>query len=444
MIVIGSGAGGAVGASYARALGKSVALFEKEEVLGGECPNWACIPTKALLQAAEVYQSAQNSKTFGVSTGKVGFHLRQMRAWKNLVVSRTGSAAGEKIFTDEGIHLIKGEARFVSPFQIDANGQTFRAKRYLIASGSETIIPPVEGLKEHGYITFQEAVELKKIPKTLLIIGGGPIGCEFAQLYSDLGVKVYLAEMTERLLIHDEPEAGELLAALFRDRGVEVMTKCQIKKIEKRYSKKIAHFAHGKTAVDEILVATGKKAVLSFGHEAAGIQVVEGKIRANAYLQTTNPRVYVAGDAIGPMQFTHTAAYQSRIAAHNAFARRRKVKPNYLSVARCTFTRPEVASVGLAEEEAKKRKIRVRTGVTPTAVLGRANTSNEFDGFVKIVSDHHGILVGSTIVAPRAGEMIHELALAIKLRATAGEVAEMVHAFPTYSEAVKIACANLN
>lgn len=446
LIVIGSGAGGAVGASYARSLGKSVALIEKDKVLGGECPNWACIPTKALLQASEMYRTALDAKPYGVNTGKVSINRTQMRKWKDLVVSRTGSAEGEQLFEDEGILLVKGEAKFISDREVQVGKEVLRAKRYLIATGSDTIIPPIDGLDKAGYITFQQATEFKKIPASILIVGGGPIGCEFAQLYSDLGAKVYIADIAPRLLFKDEPETGELIGTLFGDRGVGVLTGCQISSVSKKGTKKVVKFEVGNhkdsVEVEEVLVATGKKAHLGFGPEAAGVKTNEGHIVTNNYLQTSNPRIFVAGDVIGPLQFTHTAAYQSRIAVHNAFSRR-KVAPNYISIPRCTFTRPEAASVGMTVEEAKKRGIRPRVGVSATAVVGRSNTSDSFDGFVKVVTDRRCVLVGASIVAPRAGEMIHELALAIKLRATAYEVAELVHAFPTYSEAIKIACANL-
>lgn len=447
LIVLGSGAGGAVGASYARSLGKSVALIEKDSVLGGECPNWACVPTKALLNASEIYRSAVDAKPYGISTGKVSYDVKKMRAWKNLVVSRTGSAEGDSIFTGEGIHLIKGKAKFMSGREVMVGKEKFSAKRFILATGSDTIIPPVTGLKQTGYWTFKDATEMHSVPKSILIVGGGPIGCEFAQLYSDLGVEVHLIEMAPRILIRDEPEVGELIEALFKDRGVNVITNALFVKTEKKYTRKVAHYKQGghehKVIVDEILIATGKKANLDFDHEAAGVRVdAKGRIQANRFLQTSNPRIFVAGDIIGPMQFTHTAAYQSRIAAHNAF-NRKKIRTNYISIPRATFTRPEAAGVGMTDAEAKERGIKTRVGVAATAMIGRSNTSDQFDGFVKVVTDQRGIIVGASIVAPRAGEMIHELALAIKLRATAHEVAEMVHAFPTYSEAVKIACSNL-
>ncbi len=443
LIVIGSGAGGAVGASYARGLGKSVALFEKDKVLGGECPNWACVPTKALLQAAEVYQSAKNAGTFGVSASKVTVSQRGLRAWRNKVVSRTGAAQGDAVFTDEGIKLIKGRAKFVSADTVESGGKTYSAKRFLVATGADPLIPQINGLKQTGFINFKQAAEIKSLPKSILILGGGPIGCEFAQLYADLGVKVTITEAAARLLPREEPEVGQLIAELFGNRGIDVLLGCKVNKIERKAGRKIAYYKGGKVASDEILVAAGKQANLGFGEEAAGIKVDDGKIRTNDKLQTTNSRVFVAGDNSGGMQFTHVAAYQSRMAVHNAF-NRRQVKPTYTSIPRCIFIRPEVASVGFSEDEAKKRGITIKKGITPTAIVGRANTSNEFDGFVKVITDKRGVIIGASIVSPRAGELIHELALAIKLRATASEVAELVHAFPTYSEAIKIACAGIS
>ena len=439
LIVIGSGAGGSVGASYARKLGKTVAIVESEKVLGGECPNWACIPTKALLQAAEVYQTALSAKSFGVETSKVKVSISKLRQYRNLVVSRTTARDDEKLLAEEGIALIRGRAKFVSKDEIEVNKKRYRAKRYLVATGADTFVPPIPGIEKSGYITFKEAAEFKTLPKSIVIIGGGPIGCEFAQLYSDLGVKVTLLEAAERLLVKEEAEVGKLIESLLESRGVTVITGAKIAKIEK----KMVVIGKTKIKADQLLLATGKTANLSFEPKSAGVVVENGKIRTNAFLQTSNPRIFAAGDNVGPLQFTHTAAYQSRLAVHNAF-NRRKVRPGYLSIPRCVFVRPEVASVGFTESEAKKRGLKVKTGISELAGLGRANTSSSFEGFVKVVADRRGVILGGAIVAPRAGEMIHELALAIRLKATASEVADLVHAFPTYSEAVKLACANVS
>lgn len=445
LIVIGSGAGGGVGASLAASRGKRVAMFEKEAV-GGECPNFACVPTKALLHAAENYDIAKNSSQYGVRAKEVSFDYREVKKWKDLVVSRTGTAEGSQAFTSEGIKFFQGEARFISPHTIVAGGREYSAKRFLIGTGSYVFIPPIPGLESGDYITYREAVDFFRPPKSIFILGGGAIGCEFAQIFSTFGSKVHIAESLPRLLGREDKEVGELVGALFQDRGVNVLTGATVTKVVKRSGGKEVHYqSHGKdhsVTVDEVLVATGKRPVVNLDLEKAGVRYDKGGIKVNQYLQTTQPHIYAAGDVVGPYLFTHTAEHQSAIAAHNAFSRK-KLKPNYLGIARCVFTIPEVASVGLSEDQAREKGIRVRVGAAPIMITGRANTSNENNGFVKVLTDEKGTLIGGSIVSPRAGEMIHELALAIHLRVKASTIADMVHAFPTYSEAIKFACASV-
>jgi pyruvate/2-oxoglutarate dehydrogenase complex dihydrolipoamide dehydrogenase (E3) component len=444
LIVIGSGAGGGVGASYAASLGKKVAIFEKDQrAMGGECPNWACVPTKALLHSAQVYETVQTAAEYGILPGTVKVDYKKVKAWKDLVVSRTGAAQGEKVFTDDGIDVIRHRATFAGPREVVAGGRTYRAKRFIIATGSVTAIPPIPGLTKNGFITFEQAIDYTKLPKSLFVLGGGAIGCEFAQLFSSFGVKVHMAEFAPRLLMREEPEVGQLVQALFVNRGIDVRVGSQVVKVTMKGRQKVVHFKHGRevhtAAVDEILVATGKKPVLDLDLEKAGIKYDQHGIKINNHLQTSNSRVFVAGDVTGPYQFTHTASYQSHIAAHNAFSRK-SLKPNYAAIPRSVFVVPEVASVGITVEMAEQQGIKTRIGASAISILGRANTANEFDGFVKVITDKKGVLIGAAIVGPRAGELIHELALAVQYKMTAAQVANVVHAFPTYSQAVQNAC----
>jgi pyruvate/2-oxoglutarate dehydrogenase complex dihydrolipoamide dehydrogenase (E3) component len=443
LIVIGSGAGGSVGAHYAVSLGKKVAIFE-EGAIGGECPNFACVPTKALLHAAHVLETAQTARAFGVNVDHTRFNYKAVNKWIDLVVSRTGAAHGAESFTRDGMHLIRERAHFVSPHEVEAGGKVYSAAKFLIATGSKVFIPPITGIEEAGYITFKEAVKLKEPPKNLLIFGGGVVGCEFAQIFSSFGTKVTLVNRSEQLLGKEDPEVSDLIAALFENQGITVLTNTTMVKAEKKGSKKIVHLQRKDKEYfdefDEILVATGKVPSLDFMPEKAGIELEKGRLHVNRYLQTNVKHIYAAGDVIGPYLFTHTGYYQSDIAVHNAFSYE-KIVPDYRVVPRCVFISPEIASVGMTEEEALAKHVRLKKGITPIAVLGRANTSNQFDGFVKILTDHHGVIIGGSIVAPRAGEMIHEVALAIKYHVTAAELARMIHAYPTYSEAIKIACS---
>lgn len=442
LIVIGSGAGGGVGANYARSLGKSVALFEKG-AFGGECPNIGCIPTKAILQSAEAYTIASSSEHLGIKAHPT-FSWKDVLEWKDNAIENTGTRQGKQIFESSGIDVYQHEAHFISPKAIEAGGQVFQAKRFLVATGSKTFIPPVHGLEESGYITSTEALELPKPPESIVIIGGGAIGCEFAEMFSTFGSKVQIIEFLPRLLCREDEEVSELIKAVFEAKGVKVATNTKVTGVSKYGDHKVIHVKKNgrehRISTEHVLVATGKVAnVENLGLDKAKVKVDRRHVIANSFLQTSNPRIYAAGDVTGPYLFTHTAEYQSQIAVYNAFHRRNRHRMNLNAVPRCTFITPEVASVGASEEELKQKGIKYKTGAVPLSLIGRSNTSGEDTGFAKIIADKKGHILGGSVVSPRAGEVIHELALAMNMGANVNDISHTIHAFPTFSEAVMYA-----
>ena len=444
LIIIGSGSGGSVAAHYAESKGKKVAIFEADAV-GGECPNFACVPTKAMLHAGKVYATVKDAKMFGVNVSDVGLNYNAVRKWKDLVVSRTGAAHGEESFKKEGIKLIKERAQFISPHEVEAGGKIYSAAKFLLATGSNVFIPPITDLEKVGYITYKEALELKEPPKKLLIFGGGAVGCEFAQIFNKFGTRVTIVNRSDRLLTKEDTEVSELVQALFENDGITILTNTSAVKAEKAPDgRKLIHFQKKDKeyfeTYDEILIATGKVPNLSFAPEKAGLKVKHHRLDVRQTLQTNVPHIYAAGDLVGPYLFTHTSSYQSYLAAQNMFSRD-KSRPTYEVVPRAVFTSPEVASVGITEQEAIEKNIKYKKGIMAMGILGRSNTENEFDGFVKVLTDKKGVIIGGAIVAPRAGEMIHEIALAMHCRVTAEELSDMIHAYPTYSEGIKIACS---
>lgn len=443
LLIIGSGSGGSVAAHYAQSLGKKVAIFE-EEAVGGECPNFACVPTKALLHAGHVYQTVQNAKLFGTEVGNTSVNYHAIRRWKDLVVSRTGAAHGEAAFRKDGITLVQHKAEFVSPHEVQADGKTYSGAKILLATGSKTFVPHVPGLEETGYITFKEAIDLDHPPKSMLIYGGGAIACEFAQIFANFGTKVTIVNRSERILTKEDLEVSELVQALFENAGIKVLTNTNVERVERRNGHKAVYFKSGEETFsheyEEILCALGKVPVMSFAPEKAGLQIKDHRLVVKKNLQTSVSHIYAAGDLVGPYLFTHTSSFQSYVAAQNLFSRD-QVTPDYSVVPRCVYVSPEIASVGITEVEANEKKMKIKKGIMALGMLGRANTENEFDGFVKVITDKKGVIIGGSIVAPRAGEMIHEIALAMKCRVTAEELADMIHAYPTYSEGIKIACS---
>lgn len=444
LIVIGSGSAGGVGAHYASSLGKKVALFEKGAI-GGECPNYACVPTKALLHAAEVYETAQEAHLFGVNAKSLSLNYPHIKEWKDLAVSRTGASHGVKSFEQDKIHVISHKARFISPHEVEAAGKTYSASKFLIATGSDVFIPEIDGLMDTGCITFREAIDFTKLPESIFIIGGGAVACEFAQIFSSFGTKVTIAARSA-LLSNEDKEVSDLVQALFENRNINVLIGVSVSRVEKKGNKKLLFYKFGgeeqSTSVEEILIATGKSPVLDIDLEKANVKYDHKGIKVNHYLETSAKNIYAAGDVVGPYLFTHAGYYQSYIAASNAFSYIKK-RVDYRAVPRCVFIKPEVASVGLSEEQAKIKGIKIKKGMAAIAILGRANTSNELDGFVKVIVNHEGVIIGGSIVAPRAGEMIHELTLAVQLKLKAQVLADMIHAYPTFSEGIKVACSNL-
>lgn len=443
LIVLGSGSGGSVAAHYAQSIGKKVAIFEAEEV-GGECPNYACVPTKAMLHAGRTYETVQNAKLFGVNVSDVTLNYNAVKRWKDLVVTRTGTNHGKVSFERDGIHLIHEKAVFTSPHEIQAGGKVYSAAKFLIATGAKNFVPPITGLEEAGYISSKEALDLDSVPKAIMIFGGGAVACEFAEIFANFGSKVTIVIRGDKLLNKEDTEVSELIEALFVNKGIKVFKEMAVVKVEKKDGKKAVHY-HSKerdfvAEYDEILMAAGKRGNIDFNPEKAGLKIDKGRLLVDRHLLTNVSHIAAAGDVAGPYLFTHTASYQSNIAGINLFARD-KVSVDYTVVPRCVFVTPEVASVGISEIEAKEKGIAIKKGIMAIGMLGRANTSNDFDGFVKVITDKKDVIIGASIVAPRAGEMIHELALAIHSKIRAQTIANMIHAYPTYSEGVKIACS---
>lgn len=442
LIVIGTGAGGEVAAYLAAEAGHKVAIVESH-VVGGECPNFGCVPTKALLHASEIYTAAKNGSKFGIHANPT-IDGKGVKAWKDQAVRGTGTYAGSVVYKREGIRYIHGRAHFLDPWTVSIAGNRYTAHKFLVATGSHSIILPITGLKEAGFITHEEAINLTKIPKSLFVIGGGPIGSEFAQYYAAMGTKVSIADITDRIVAIEDPEVGILIGELFTRRGINVLTSAKVVRIKKtKQGKVVSYEKDGKThtvTVEEILCATGKAPNTDLGLENAGVAYDKRGITVNKYMQTSAKHIYAAGDVVGPYRFTHTASYQSRIVAKNIFRTIPVASVDYRAVPRCVFVEPEVACVGPTEQQLKDQKVRYQSAMVPISIIGRANTSDVHDGFVKVIADKKGRLLSASIVSPRAGEMIHELTLAIQHRLKASDIYETIHAFPTWSEAVRMAC----
>lgn len=446
LIVIGSGAGGSAAATIAAREGKRVAIVEAD-TFGGDSPNWSDVPTKALLHVAQLYDEARHGSRFGLRSSTMGYNYPSLRAWKDLAVKRTGAAGNKKFYESQGIDAFLGNAHFLSPHEVTVNRKHLSAEHFLIATGSHWVAPDIQGLADINFLTPRTLLESIRPPKSIYIIGAGTIGVELAQLLAIFGTKIYLADIAARILPKEDEEVGELMERLLREgKGVTTLTQTRTLSVVKDGLGARVTFLRGgvekSVRVDEVLVATGRTPSVDLGLENAHVDYTPKGIEVNEHLQTSARHIFAAGDVLGNSRHTHTALHESRVAANNILTKS-KASPDYTASPRLTFTFPGVASVGLSEDDCLKRDLRIDKAIAPLNMIARSNTSDFHDGFVKIITDKKGTLLGATVVAPHAAEIIHELALAVKYQITATELAATPHAFLSWSEAVRVAAGKL-
>lgn len=448
LIVIGSGAGGSAAATIAARAGKKVAIIEAD-TFGGDSPNWSDVPTKALLHAAQLYDEARHGARFGLRSTTMGYNYPSLRAWKDLAVKRTGAGGNRRYYESEGISTFNGTAHFLTPNEISVNRRHLSASHFLIATGSHWVAPNIQGLDDVSYLTPRTILEAMRPPRSLYIIGGGTIGVEIAQLMAIFGTKVYIAEIASRLLPQEDQEVGVLMERMLKEqKGVTALTQTRTLMVVKDGVGKRVTYTRGGVEksihVDDVLIATGRVPTVDIGLENASVEYTPKGIEVDEFLQTSSRHIYAAGDVLGHSSHTHTALLESRIAANNLLHAKDRITPDYTATPKLTFTYPGVASVGLSEDDCLKRDLRINKSIAPLNIIARSNTSDFRDGFVKVITDKKGVLLGATVVSPHAAEIVHELTLAIKYQLTAQQVASTPHAFLSWSEAVRVACAKLS
>lgn len=447
LIVIGSGAGGSAAATIVAKAGKKVAIVESD-TFGGDSPNWSDIPTKALLHAANLYDEARHGSRFGLRSSMLSYNYLSLKSWKELAVKRTGAGGNRRYYENEGIDTFSGSAHFLTPNEISINRRHLSAKYFIVATGSHWITPSIQGLDNIDYYTPRTILEIIRPPKSLFIIGAGTIGVELAQLMATFGTKVYLADIASRILPQEDQEVGVLMERILKEqKGVVSLAQTRVLSVFKENIHKRVTYTRGgsekSVLVDAVLLATGRVPTVDLGLENASVEYTPKGIEVNENLQTTARHIFASGDVLGHNSHTHTALLESRVCANNILHRTKAI-PDYTATPRLTFTHPGIASVGLSEDDCIKRDLAINKAVAPLNIIARSNTSDFRDGFVKIITDKKGIILGATIVAPHAAEIVHELALAVKYQLTASQLAETPHAFLSWSEAVRVASAKLS
>ncbi len=446
LICIGSGSAGGSAAFVAKRANMKVAVVEEfKDRLGGHCPNYACVPTKAMLKAASVYKTAKSAQEFGIELDNLRYDFKKIAAYRQSVIDKLTGPRIERNLHNAGIDLLWGHAEFVSEHELSVADKKYSFAHAVIGTGSKEFIPPIEGLADTGYWTSDIAVQAMELPDSVVIIGGGPIGVEFAEIFSSFEKRVTIIQREAQILPREDRETADYVAADLAKRGVEIITGAEILFVHKIGGSKSVRLKTAgqetEVAGDEILVATGRRAnVEPLNLPAAGIQLtVQGKLELNEYLQTSQAHIWAAGDAAGNWQFTHTAAYEGDLVGRNICLGHEE-KANYDVVPRVTFCEPEIASVGFTEEQAKLKNLKYRIGRFKSGGLGRMLIEKDSRGFVKLmVNGSNQQILGAHIVGESAGQLIHEVALAMKTGIPVTEIARMIHAYPTFSEAVAAA-----
>jgi len=448
--ILGGGPGGYVAALKAAQLGAKATVIEQDEV-GGTCLNWGCIPTKSLIASAEVFHKAKHLSDFGIDLhGSVSPNLPKIMGRKNAIVA-TQVKGIRALFKSWGVVFMEGRGRLVGPKEIevekkDGSKERVEADRIIIATGSrpaEIPLFPFDGMR---VLSSNDAVHTKEFPKSLLIVGAGVIGSEFACLFSGFGTEVTMVEILPRAVSTEDFEISEQLEREFKKSRIKLLKEMSIIKVEAKADGIHSYLSNGREIVTEkVLVSTGR----AFNSEGIGIEALgiekgtRGEILVNERMETNRPHIYAIGDVTGGMLLAHKASAEGKIAAANACGMETKIDRSVIPSA--IFTSPEIGSVGLREHQAQEKGIKVKTGRFLFRGLGKAHAIGEITGFVKIVTDADtGRVVGTHIIGPHASDLIHEAALAIRCRLKGEDIAGMIHAHPTLAEAVMEASEDLH
>jgi pyruvate/2-oxoglutarate dehydrogenase complex dihydrolipoamide dehydrogenase (E3) component len=447
VVVIGAGTAGLVTAAGTAGLGGRVALIERN-LMGGDCLNFGCVPSKALISSARLIQQIRESEKWGLEQQSPQFVFERVFERMRARRAKIAPHDSQERFESLGVDVFRGEARFVSAHEVQVNGQRLRAKNFVIATGSHAAIPKIEGIDSVPYFTNETIFDgLKKKTESMIVLGGGPIGCELAQAFCRLGTQVTIIQRGDQLLPREDRDVAEFLERRLINEGVRIIMNVDARAVAISDRGKVAlefldrpssglaertFFAHA------LLVAAGRAPNLrSLDLKSAGVDLSERGVRVSDYLQTSQQHIYAVGDVVGPFLFTHMADAQARVVVRNIlmpfqFLRQ---KMDYSVVPWCTYTDPEVARVGLSEKEAQRKNINYDLFIVPLEDVDRAVVESEEAGFAKILAQKGSDkILGATIVAPHAGDLLHEFVLAMKAGIGLATIASTTHAYPTFAE----------
>ncbi len=438
LAIIGAGPGGYVAAIKGAQMGKTVALIEKK-YLGGTCLNVGCIPSKALLSNASVFNKIKHAESFGINVDNVTFDYGKMKGRKDDVVTKIRGSLGS-LLKSNGIKVFQGTAQFESPKELKVKGEDnaiIQADKIIIATGSEPIDVPAFPCDHERILNSTSALELTELPKSMAIIGGGYIGCEFASLFAEFGVKVTIVEALPAIVQAQGKTISNALTSAFKKQGIEIKTDTAVEKIDKNESGLTLHFKGGESMnVDKVIVSVGRRLnSKGLNLEKAGIKEgPKGAIEVNERMETHVPGIYAIGDITAIAMLAHVASHQGIVAAANACGQDAHL--HYNAIPAVIFTHPEIAMVGLTAEESEEKGLNINVGTFPFQALGKSVATNETNGFAQVISDKNtGEIYGAQVIGHEASAMIAEMALAINNELTLDCVIDTIHAHPTIPEA---------
>ena len=434
MVIIGGGPGGLVIASVAGQLGLRVTLIEKSEHLGGDCLHSGCVPSKTLINTARLAYRMRQAAQFGLPACDPEIDINRVLDRVDSVIAHIQQHDDPERFRRYGCDVRFGAARFLNPHEVTVNEEIIRAKRFVIATGSQPLVPPIPGIAEIGYDTNETIFRRRELPPRLAVIGGGPVGLELAQAFARLGSRVTIVEAADRVLPVADHEVSAVLRQVLEGEGITLHLSCQVANARRDGdSRQLFLTNDASVECERILVAAGRRpAIFGLGLDEAGVEHNARAVVVDARLRTSQPHIFAIGDVCGPHQFTHMAEYQAGIVlASLLFRVPRKV--DYRVIPSVTYTDPEAAQVGLTEQQAQAQGLRYEVARFPINEIDRAITDGVAEGFLKILIAR-GRLAGASLVGAHAGELIHELALAMQVKAKAGDISRLIHAYPTLSQ----------
>lgn len=445
VVIIGSGAAGSIAAHTLAQAGKRVVIVE-EAHLGGDSANYGDVPTKALLEFAHVRSLVNESSRYGIAATHEPIDIQAVKHWRAQSIAKTGVTHNKTAYTNQAIRVLRGHAHFTNPYALTVGLSQLSAKYFIIATGTAIAIPNIEGLKETPYITYRSFDTLDRVPDSVAIIGSDSIAFEYAQIFEALGSRVSLFDPHAHLLSDYDSEVSDLAASVLTRRGVAVRTGSSVTRVHKSGKGIVIDYKHDSqhhhAIVDTLFVAGDRTASLDVGLDNANILYSKDGIATTRLLQTSQKHIFAIGGVAARPRSTASAIRQGQIAAHNIL-HRRKVRFSPRSTPDVIFGSPSIATIGVTERDIRLTGVAYQTSIAPIALVSRSFSSAYDSGFVKIIAAHNGTVIGASIVAPHASELIHELAVAVEQQLKACDIANTLHVFSSWSEATRVAASKI-